>query len=352
MPKPQEYKYRPSSLPMLAQCPKFQGAESEYTSEGKKRHNSFADYFRGDKVAFAKAPDHLKDDLEWAIEYVEIKAPIKDWTMRVEHSLEAVLPNGLKIFGTPDLVCGPKILDLKWRPRDYAAQMAAYAYMVLDQAEQKGESFAEAESFLLFGSTQTVRSHKWTKASAWETIQEVITNVESAWAAPTPCEYCGWCGLKLKCEALNQQVNIALASNPEWNLPQWHSSEMSTSKELGMALKIARTLKDWCESVEFHAKEKAVKEGVVAEGFQLQSRQGNRVIEDISAAFANVNLPQPEFLKACSVKFKGLVETYAAFHGMKKAPAERDIELRLRDVIQRKAPTSMLVAERKPKKTK
>jgi hypothetical protein len=334
---------------MLAQCPKFQGAESEYTSEGKKRHNSFADYFRGDKDAYAKAPEAMKEDLEWAIEFVEFKAPIKDHTMRVERKLSAVLPNGLEIVGTPDLVCGPYILDLKWRPRDYAAQMAAYAYMVIDEAEQKGENITSTESFLLFGSTNTVRTHKWTKESAWATIQQIITDVESAWAAPTPCEYCGWCALKLKCEALSQQVSIALASNPEWNLPQWHSSEMNTAKELGMALQIARTLKDWCESVEFHAKEKAVKEGIVAEGFKLQQRQGSRAIEDIKAAFGKSNLPQGEFLKACNVKFKSLVEVYAEFHGQKKAPSERDLEERLQGILFRKSPSTMLVAERKPK---
>jgi len=357
MTKPQEYKYRPSSLPMLAQCPKFQGKESEYTTEGKKRHNSFADYFRGDKEAYAKAPEGLREDLEWAIEHVELKAPIRDWTMQVERTLEAVLPNGLKIVGTPDLVCGPKILDLKWRPRDYAAQMAAYAFMVLDEAEQKaeqkGEQFTEVESFLLFGGTQTVRPHKWTKESAWETIKGIITNVESPWAAPTPCEYCGWCALNPdKCEALTQQVNIALASNPEWELPQWHSSEMKTAKELGLALKIARTLKDWCESVEFNVKEKAIKEGIVAEGFQVQQRQGSRAIEDLQAAFGKSNLPQTEFLKACSVKFKSLIEVYANFHGHKKAPAERDLEQRLEGIIFRKSPTVMLVAERKPKTPK
>ena len=374
MPKPQEHNYRPSALPMLAQCPKFRGAESEYTNEGKKRHNALADYLRvgeterqkqgkdrhgvfsdhftGNKKALEKIPEHLREDLEWAIEYVEMKAPIRDWPMVVEGSLESTLPNGLQIFGTPDIVCGPKILDLKWRPRDYAAQMAAYAFMVLDQSEQTDKPFPEVESFLLFGSTQTVRSQKWTKESAWRTIQEIITNVESAWAAPTPCEYCGWCGLKRNCEALTQQVNIALASNPEWNLPQWHSSEMNTAKELSLALTIARTLKDWCESVEFHAKEKAVKEGIIADGFQLQTRQGNRVIDDIQAAFANANLPQDEFIKACSVKLKALIDTYAEFHGMKKAPAERDIEQRLKAIIQRKSPTAMLVKERKPKKSK
>ena len=338
---------------MLDQCPKFVGTSSEYTDDGKKRHNALAEHYRGNKDAFAGMDDETKDSLQWAIDYIDLKAPLLDYKIHIERPLEAVLHNGLKIQGTPDLVCGPRILDLKWRPRDYTAQMAAYAYMVLNLPPEEGKHpFYEVRTDLLFAGTETVRTQTWDMESAWEVIRDIITNVESAWAAPTPCEYCGWCANKLKCTALAQQVNIALASNPEWNLPQWHSSEMKTAKELGMALKIARTLSDWCESVEFHCKDKALKEGIIAEGFQIQSRQGNRFITDIKGAFERANLPQDEFLKACSVKPKPLAEIYAEFHGMKKAPAERDIEERLGALIQRKSPSSFLVTERKPKTKK
>ena len=351
--KPPTAKFRPSALPMLDLCPKFEGKSSEYTDEGTKRHNALADHFRGKPEALENMDDDTKEGLQWAIDYIELKAPLLDYKIAIEQPLESVLPNGLKIQGTPDIVCGPRILDLKWRPRDYTAQMAAYAYMVLTQPPEEGQNeFSVAETTLLFANTQTARTQKWTVESAWDEILGIIGNAESAWAVATPCEYCGWCSKNKTCPALIQQVNIATASNPEWNLPQWHSSEMNTAQELGLALKIARTLADWCESVEFHAKEKAIKEGIIAEGFQIQTRQGNRFIPDIRGAFAAASLPQPEFLKACKVNFKSLAEIYAEFHGMKKAPAERDIEERLKGLVQRKSPSTFLVTERKPKTKK
>lgn len=343
-PPQQELAYRPSALPMLDLCPKFLGASSEYTAAGNKRHNHLAQYFQGNKEAFKDLPENFREDLEWAAEYVELKAPVNDYPLKVEERMEATLENGLPIQGTCDLTCGPELFDLKSRPRDYRAQMAAYAYMHLDKT-----GLPECRTHLLYASMHSIRIHTWTKESAWEYIRGIITNVESAWAAPTPCEYCGWCAKRLKCEALIQQVNIALAANPEWNLPQWHSSEMSTAKELGLALKIARSLGDWCESVEFHAKEKATKEGIIPEGFALTTRQGNRYVDDIEAAFTRCNLPQEEFIKSCSIKMKILFETYASFHGLKKAVAEREIEKRMGDLILRKAPSAMLVAEKTPK---
>jgi len=331
---------------MLSQCPKFEGAPSEFTTEGTERHHVLAEYFRGNENILANYTEDYLENLEWAIDYIKVKAPMQDHPLEIEQLREAVLPNGLKIKGTPDFVCGSEIIDLKWRFRDYWAQMAAYAWMVLDL-----DRFPVVTSHLLFANNQAARTYTWTKESAWEAMQKIITNVQSPWAAPIPCEYCGWCANKLKCEALIQQVNIALANNPEWQLPQWHPSEMTTSEELGLALKIARTLADWCESVEFHCREKATKEGVCPSGYTLLRRKGSRFIEDVSGAFHASNLPQDEFIKACSVKPRSLFDIYAKFHGMKKAPAERDMTERLGPIIQNKKDVIMLVVD-KPKKQK
>jgi hypothetical protein len=248
------------------------------------------------------------------------------------------------ITGTPDFTCGDVLFDLKWRYRDYGPQMACYAWMLLD------EGFAEPiKAHLLFAEPQSHRVLTFTHDSAWAMIKPILEGATAPFAVATPCTFCGWCAKKLKCEALTQQVNIALKSNPEWDLPQWHSSEMKTAKEMGMALKIARTLSDWCESVEFHAKEMAVKQGKVPEGFELKSRQGNRYVADLVAAFQAISLPQAEFLKVCTVKPRSLFDLYATFHGMKKAPAEREVEKKLGAVIQRKEPSQMLV-QTKPSK--
>jgi len=352
---------RPSSLPMLAQCPKFEsapstpnettegmtsvkgtpaGLRSEFIDQGLARHKAIATYLAGDEKSLDAFKDDERDNLIWAADYIKMVAPLRDHPLIIEKQRKAVLPNGQPIQGTPDIVCGDHVFDLKWRPRDYKPQMACYAWFVLDEGV-----FHEVKAHLLFAQLQTHRVLRFDADSAWATIKPILEGVTAPFAVATPCTFCGWCAKKTTCEALTQQVNIALKSNPEWDLAQWHSSEMKTAQEMGLALKIARTLADWCESVEFHAKEMATKQGIVATGFSLKSRQGNRFIEDVAAAFQRANLPQDEFLKACSVKPKSLFDLYGAFHGLKKAAAEREVAQRLGEIIQRKDPIKMLVQE-------
>lgn len=335
---------RPSSLPMLQECPKFEGAGSEFADAGTKRHEAIAAFLSGNEDAFLEFDDEDREHLLWAADYVKLKAPLLDAPLELEQKRAAVLPTGQPIQGTPDMICGDQLFDLKWRPRDYMAQMAAYAYMVLAEGKTP-----EVTAHIMYAQTETVRRFTFDTDRAWAVIKPILDTAAAPFAVPVPCSYCGWCAKKLTCTALIQQVNIATKSNPEWDLPQWHSSQMTTAEEIGQALKIARTLADWCESVEYHAKELAIKQGIVATGFKLTSRKGNRFITDVKEAFRLASLPQEEFLKACTVKPRLLFDLYAAFYGMKKAPAEREVERRLGEFIQRKETTMMLTQE-KPQK--
>jgi hypothetical protein len=329
---------------MLSECPKFEGAPSEFAQAGLARHKAIAAFLQGNEQAFDDFGEEEQESLIWAADYIKLKAPMQDFPLVIETKRRAVLPNGVLLEGTPDICCGNQIFDLKWRPRDYTSQMAAYAWMALDDG-----SFPSVQAHLLFAQVQTYRVLSFDQASAWGIIKPIIEHVDAPFAAPTPCGFCGWCNKKLKCEALIQQVNIAIKSNPEWDLPQWHSSEMKTAEEMGMALKIARTLSDWCDSVEFHAKEMAVKQGIVAQGFTINTRKGNRFIDDVVTAYQKAGLPQEEFLKTCTIKPRTLFDLYATFHGLKKAAAEREVERRLGETIQRKDSIVMLVQEKQPK---
>jgi hypothetical protein len=334
---------------MLAECPKFEGSPSEHTTRGTLRHEALEAYLGGNDKAFKDLTEEEAENMIWAAEYVKLKAPLLDHPLIVEQKISGVLPNGMPIEGTPDIICGDHLFDLKWRPRDYRAQMACYSYMIMDGRTVDGGEIRPITAHVMYAQTQTVRIMKFDPDTAWMTIKPIIEHSTASFSVATPCSFCGWCAKKLTCEALVQQVNIALQSNPEWNLPQWHSSEMKTAKEMGLALKIARTLSDWCDSVEFHAKELAVKQGIVAEGFSLSSKQGNRFVDDIGSAFQKSGLPQEVFLKACDVRPATLFNLYAEFHGMKKAHAEREIEKRLGETIKRKNPSVQLTVE-KPKK--
>lgn len=335
---------RPSALPMMAECPKFEGAPSEDAAKGIVRHKAIAAFLKGDEKALEAFGEDEEDNLVWAADYIKLKAPLLDFPLIIERQRQGVLPNGVPIQGTPDFVCGPVLLDLKWRPRVYDAQMAAYALMIM------ADGFAPPiTAHLLFAATQTVRVLTFDANSAWGIIKPILDMVDAPFAVATPCTFCGWCKKKLTCEALIQQVNIALQSNPEWNLPQWHSSKMETAEEIGQALRIARTLGDWCESVEFHAKQLAIKQGILAKGYTLTTRKGNRYVSDVVQAFQRLDLPQPEFLKTCSVNLKSLFGAYTEFHKIKKAAAEREVTSRLGDAIQNKETVTYLTEE-KPSK--
>ena len=119
---------------------------------------------------------------------------------------------------------------------------------------------------------------------------------------------------------------------------------ISTAEQMGKALTIARRLKEWCEAVEHHAREMALKQGQIPHGFELASRRGAREVESVAGAFGLTGLPQDEFLKACKVNFKDLSEAFATFHGMKKAQAERQLDVKLASVITRKPSSQFLKA--------
>ena len=59
----QNHKFRPSSLPMLAQCSKFEGGNSEYADDGTKRHAILAEYFQGNMEAITMMTDDSQENL-------------------------------------------------------------------------------------------------------------------------------------------------------------------------------------------------------------------------------------------------------------------------------------------------
>jgi len=344
---------RPSSLPMLARCPKFNGENRDpgslrsvvevsgdraFADAGTLRHTALSEYLSGNEAAIFTLPEDQQDGVIWAADYIKLKAPMNDDPLVFEKTLHTTLPNGDQLTGTPDVVCGPHIFDLKWRYRDYGQQMAAYALMTLVAGH------AEVSTHLLFADQQRSVVLRFDSETAWASIRPVIEAAKDPAAIPTPCEYCGWCRERMVCPAMIERLNSVIEGRPDWHLGQYHASEIKSPQEMGKALDIARCLGDWCESVEHHAKEMAVKLGLVPFGYKLQDRRGNRFITDVSEAYVRAGIPQAEFLKACVVKPKALFDAYAVLNGMKVKAAEREVETKLGEIIQRKQSTVSLVS--------
>lgn len=348
---------RPSALPMLAACPSWESSGGNAdTDAGTLRHlylkcllsgckfvtESDWDGHEGGRLKALSGEDRAA--VEWAAEYVRVKAPTSDHKLLLEHHVnpldaefKPIFPNG----GTLDVDCGPVLFDLKWRERDYEAQMAAYALGMFQQ-----DGWQEIEVHLLFAETKRAQVFKLTEAGAEAIVNRIVAAVNDPNRKPNPCDYCGWCARRLTCPALLEKANAVIAGREDWKLEQWHGSKIESAEEMGKALCLARQLSDWCESVEFHAKEMALKKGMMPTGFKLQQRQGNRFVSSVSDAFPLAGLPQAEFLKACDCKPSALFEAYAIFNQLPKATAEKEVCRKLGDVLQHKQSTVSLVAEK------
>jgi len=332
---------RPSSLPMLAACPCWQPEETgNDAAAGNVRHAFLSARLQGEEALIP--PDDQLAGLEWAEEYIKCHAPTSEHPLVSEQKL-ALLDDDFNVLmtGTPDVTCGRYLFDLKWRERAYGEQMAAYALMMMQQSD-----WPEVEAHVLYACNKRAVVITFTRESALEIVSTVIASAKAPEKQPQPCSYCSWCSARKTCPALINQVAAVHAGRPDWGLSTFHATELSNPVEMGKALKMARCLKGWCEAIEHHAKEMALKLGTVPTGYKIQSRRGKRTIESVEAAFGRCGLPQAEFLAACKVDFSSLVETAAIFHGMPKKAAERTMEEKLGELCVRRSSTVSLVEEK------
>lgn len=347
---------RPSSLPMLAQCPCFEGQPSDDADAGSLRHqyleilwrleqggNDGADVVEAQE-ACAEMAEAESDGVDWALEYIKLHAPTLDHPMDFERSLTLRDDNFQVIWrGTPDAVCGSHVFDMKWRERDYVAQMAAYALLIFDDSEFDSLTF-----HLLYGAIKKAEVFTLTRDLAAEIVSPIIRAWNDENKEPAPCDYCGWCAKAATCPALNERALAVAAGREDWKLEQYHASNITTPEEMDKALILARHLKPWIEAVEYFAKEMTQKQGIQLAHFDLRQKQGSQFCIDINRAFELLNLDPKEFLSACALRLnssrshqerKGIIEAYAAHHCLSKKEAKKKVETLLAEVLKRGNPT-------------
>jgi hypothetical protein len=114
---------------------------------------------------------------------------------------------------------------------------------------------------------------------------------------------------------------------------------------MAKALTLARQLKDWADSVEYHAKQ-LVRNGAKLPGFKLIEKQGKRECNNIGTAFQLLGLPQEQFLNCCTLTYGAAEDAVAEFNKIKKAEAKRTVEEKLQTVTERKPNTYELRKEK------
>jgi hypothetical protein len=118
---------------------------------------------------------------------------------------------------------------------------------------------------------------------------------------------------------------------------------MTDPAQIGLGLTISRKiLMPWIKSMKFHALEAAQKQGLTIPGYELAQSEGRKSCSDAGRAFQLSGLEQDQFLKCVELRMntskkypdrKGIIDIYAEVKQMKKAPAKRDIENKLADVM-------------------
>ena len=335
---------------MLAQCPKFVGTGGDFAEEGTERHEWLKGYVAAKLLGEPFDIDHEEAEaIQWAGDYIVLHAPYGEHSMHIEEKRQWMDGNFNEREGTPDYICGNHLFDFKWRRRDYLAQMADYAQLVFN------EGFSECHVHILFGAEKKAETFTLTPGEAESIVGKILDAAEDPNAQPSACDYCGWCANRLKCSALLKPA-LGIVKHREgatdedraafesWLTSGAHTSDIIDAKTMGVVLRVARIVSDFADAAEYQAKEMALKQGTVPEGFKLQEKKGNRFITSVTEAFSKSGIPQDEFLKLCDVKFSGLVEYNMQANDVSKVSSEKEMERKLGETVQRKPNTVSLVA--------
>lgn len=287
---------RPSSMPALAQCGQFEPGGSDFADLGTDRHAALQAHYAGDNSLLDLLDEDSQAGIRWAADYIRVHAAASDYPMEWERKRSFTAPNFTDITGTPDLVCGNDVFDFKWRYRDYTAQMACYALMMIAELAAQ-----PVRVHLLFGEPRRAEVLKFDTQSAEAVIAPILDRLDAN-PEPTPCDYCGWCTKRLMCPAMTRPAQtVALGYSDLAEVANWHPSEMEKPEHLALALHVWRkVLKKWGESVEFHAMEAMTKRGLQLPGCKLAPSKGKQFVADCAAAYAASGLPAEKFLKACT----------------------------------------------------
>jgi hypothetical protein len=205
---------------------------------------------------------------------------------------------------------------------------------------------------VLYGATRTIERFEFDAESAEKVVMDVLS--QASVGTETPGDGCDWCGRKLVCGALRERRGAIANGREDWPLKTYHTSAVEDDPvELGRMLRLARLMSKWCDAAEFHAKQAALKRGVIPDGFEIRSGAGKKSCTDVAGAFERTGLPQEVFLGACDLRLNtskkypdrvGLIELYAKHNEMPKAGAKREITKRLEPVMSHGVPSMRLVA--------
>jgi hypothetical protein len=344
------HEYSPSKLNLLKACEKFESQPpdaSRHTalSRGTTMHEALAEMLKG-KTSPLEGAD--AEGVQWACDFILSRHRPEE--LKIETKLQLLDDDMNEVTaGTPDVFVAPQIAggraflyDLKsGESHDYGIQMRSYASMA---GYVTGAEIVEIT--ILYADKKFASTYQVSANSAREEVLALIAKLKRKEGKETPNDFCGWCARASVCPALNERALAIARGREDWVLENYHPSQISTATEMGKALRLAKLIEKWCESVQFHAT-KLAESGLIPDGFEYSTRSGSRYVANIQLAFERSGLTPEEFMPLCSVGVGGLSEAIAKRTGVSPATANKKLTAILGDALAQKPETKTLRAIKK-----
>ena len=291
----------PSSLPKLAECALFEGANG--TSSAAERGTAVDVAIRN--LISAEYDVAIVSEDAGAIAYGvdELTRLAKGSFVETREEYLAMAVPGLSKLGTADAVCKTEkwVADIKTgQVRNYREQLAAYAFACMEDNFEMSWT-----AHVIYVDQKLIRSYDFTYEEAKQGTQRTIDRATSAEAKPTPCEYCSWCKHYNSCNAIVRQAESAIALIPDVT---GNSIEAIRQRILATAESMGAFAKEWklaekeiAEPVLGHLKTR-LENGDEVPGWKLTSMSGRKFVETEAIAKASQNITKETLILAMGGK--------------------------------------------------
>jgi hypothetical protein len=291
----------PSSLPKLAECALFEGANG--TSSAAERGTAVDLAIRN--LISSEYDVAIVSEDAGAIKYGvdELTRLAKGSFVETREEYLAMAVPGLSKLGTADAVCKAEkwVADIKTgQLRNYRDQLMAYSLACME------DNFDTSwTAHVIYVDQKLIRSYDFTYEEAKQGTQRTIDRATSAEAQPTPSEYCSWCKHFNNCHAIVRQAESAIALIPDIN---GNSIDAIRQRILATAESMGAFAKEWklaekeiAEPVLGHLKTR-LENGDEVPGWKLTSMSGRKFVETDAIAKASQNITKETLILALGGK--------------------------------------------------
>jgi CRISPR/Cas system-associated exonuclease Cas4 (RecB family) len=309
---------RPSSLPKLAECVRFEGKAG--AGPAAERGNTLDKLYREVLGGVAELDPNNEEHkgISWAVDVTRILAnkqaddfgPEIFTTESILWKEDDLRVQAMGMQGTADcaLPHARASIDLKTgQERNYMEQQALYALGFMSRYNVDKWTVV-----LLYSDLRKMVELKFTRYWAESMIRNLMARVNDPLSVATPCDYCNWCAKKYTCPERLETVAFWAGKDPatiDWQ------AEMNDPVKLAQFINLCSliTSKDGLEDYARGLARDKLNTGEDVPGFVLRNRKGREYVEPETVAIHAEQLGIANILAAygslSAEKFKGLWET-------------------------------------------